>query len=75
MAGIGYAGAISASIPWLVETISKGLRTSALAIQENIIDLGCAAGSLIYGVLSGMIGWSFSYGVIGLIVFIPNHNY
>lgn len=49
--GLGYSGGIVITMAWISDTVKSSIRTSALAMQQNCIDLGIAFGSLVFGLI------------------------
>jgi MFS family permease len=70
LAGFGYAGSIAVLITWMVDMVPAGRRTTALALEDNTIDIGIGLGSFLFGVLIPLIGMPWSYGLGGLLLII-----
>jgi len=70
IAGFGFAGAISVLIAWVVDEAPAARRTSALALQDNSIDIGIAAGSFLFGILIPLIGLSWTYAISGIALIV-----
>jgi MFS family permease len=76
VAGFGFAGAISVLITWVIDEAPSTSRTSALALQDNAIDIGIAVGSFLFGIIIPLVGlsWTYALGGIILILFIYSHG-
>lgn len=71
MAGFGFSGTMTASIPIIIQSAKGSERTAALSLQESSNDIGVAIGSLIFGILIPYVGIpvTFAIGGIGLLIF------
>ena len=65
IAGFGLNGAITALFTWLVQTVDPSERATALSVQESVIDVSIAVGSLVFGSIVGVIGFDWSFFAIG----------
>lgn len=61
LGGIGYYGSIAVLMAWLAEQSGSQERTTALALQQNGLDLGIAAGSGAFGIL---LTWGWNDAVL-----------
>lgn len=68
--GLGYAGAISVLITWVIDTAPKERRTSAIALQDSAMDLGIGLGSLVFGLLLPLLELPLSYGLSGVVLLV-----
>lgn len=58
--GFGYAGCITAVLSLIAARVEKQVRTSALALQQNGIDLGIAAGGALFGAVLSVVTASWA---------------
>lgn len=70
LAGLGFAGGLSVSIAWLVDTVGSRNRATTLAVQESTIDLSIAVGSFAFGIASGVVGLALAFAITGTIAVI-----
>lgn len=61
LGGAGYYGSIAVLMAWMTEQAGSHERTAALALQQNGLDLGIAAGSGTFGVL---LAWGWNEGLL-----------
>lgn len=59
-AGFGYAGCITAVLSLIATRVGKEVRASALALQQNGIDLGIAAGGALFGAVLSIVSASWT---------------
>lgn len=69
LTGIGYTGAISVFIAWLVDASEKRVRATVLSIQESVMDVNIALSSFIIGVATILIPLKISFALVGLLMF------
>lgn len=65
LTGFGHAGCMTVLITWIIDEAPLARRTTALALQDNIEDIGIAFGSFLFGVLIPRIGMPRSHGLCG----------
>lgn len=70
LTGFGFAGGISVSISWVIDTAPAARRTTALALQDSSIDIGIALGGFLFGVVIPIIGMSWAYAISGSLLFV-----
>lgn len=72
LAGLGYAGAITAILSYVLEQVDEARHSSALALQQNGIDLGIACASGLFGLVFTVVGNSslvfLGWGVLSICV-------
>lgn len=66
IAGFGFTSSIAVIINWLVQVVPGHMRGTALGLQESCIDGGIALGSLIFGLLAGLLPQQTIYLILGL---------
>ncbi|MBS3969288.1 MAG: MFS transporter [Clostridia bacterium] len=70
LTGFGWSGSIVALVAWLVDRADDKIRATALSIQESIIDSFIALGSLLFGIISAVVGMQSSFFITGVIVVV-----
>jgi len=58
LAGIGYSGGIVILMAWTSEVVQEKIRTSALSMQQNWIDIGIAFGASFFGIIFRKISYA-----------------
>ena len=68
IAGAGYAGSMSVGAAWIVDSVDTKTKTTALAMQENVIDLSVGLGSFIFGAITAWVGMGSSFFLSGAFI-------
>ncbi|MFZ7103306.1 MAG: MFS transporter [Peptococcaceae bacterium] len=66
--GLGFAAGLPVLIAWLVETVDKRFRATAISVQESTIDIASAFGSLLVGFASELAGLHLSFAGLGILI-------
>jgi len=74
LAGLGYAGGITAILMYILTRVDSSRHASAFALQQNGIDLGIACASGIFGFVFAMVtsgGWVFmAWGGLTILIVV-----
>ncbi len=57
-------------IAWLVVSAENSARTVSLSLQENTIDISFSCISLVFGIVIGWIGFSYSFAVFAMMTMV-----
>lgn len=68
--GFGFSGSIAVLITWVVDVVPVTRRATALALQENTVDIGIGLGSFFFGLFIPLIGIPWCYGASGLLLIL-----
>jgi len=58
LAGTGYSGGVVILMAWTSEVVQEKIRTSALSIQQNWLDIGIAFGASFFGIVFRTISYT-----------------
>lgn len=66
LAGLGYGGAFTTLFTWLADVTDQTMRATALAFQENAIDISYASGSFFFGISLSLFNYPLSFSLLGM---------
>lgn len=58
LAGTGYSGGVVILMAWTSEVVQEKIRTSALSMQQNWLDIGIAFGASFFGIIFRTISYA-----------------
>lgn len=70
LTGFGQAGCMTALITWIVDKVPPAGRTTALALQDNVEDIGIALGAFLFAAMIPMTGMAWLYGMSGVLIIL-----
>ncbi len=67
--GLGYGGVVTTLFSWLIDVTDQTTRATALAFQENAIDISYASASFFLGIFISFFDYPLSFSLMGMMAF------